>query len=217
MSKELHEHLTYLARWIEEQGNIPTPDPELSAEERKQLLAVNKAIEQLTRLGVSVPEDLRKLKLRLSTKGGSGTENREIEERTAKVEVLIEQLRKVLRAARSLRDRLKATGQTPGTKRHYGVTVLELLQSEDLSTEDALELQWMKDGPIFEGKIQQDGSVTVRTPSGWKRYDALSTAASQIADRSLNGWDHWRRVNRDGTRTALKEIRARYLKEGGRS
>lgn len=72
MSKELDEHLTYLARWIVEQGDIPTPDPELSADERKQLLAVNKAVEQLTRLGVSVPDDLRKLKLRLSSKGSSG-------------------------------------------------------------------------------------------------------------------------------------------------
>lgn len=217
MSKELDQHLTYLARWIEQQGDFPTPEPELSAEERKQLLAVNKAIEQLTRLGVSVPDDLRKLKLRLSTKGGSGTENREVEERTAKVEAFIEQLRKVLRAARSLRDRLKATGQAPGTKKHYGITMLELIQSGDLSAEDGLELQWLKEGPVFEGKIQQDGSVMVRTEAGWKRYDALSTAASQIADRSLNGWDHWRRINRDGSRTTLKEIRARYLKKGGRS
>lgn len=140
-----------------------------------------------------------------------------MEERTAKVEALIEQLRKLLRSARALRDRLKATGQAPGTKKHYGVTVLELLQNGDLSAEDALELQWLKDGPVFEGKIQQDGSVMARTQGGWKRYDALSTAASQIADRSLNGWDHWRRVNRDGSRTILREIRARYLKEGGRS
>jgi DNA-binding ferritin-like protein len=214
MMQELNEHLEALRRWIDRQGDIPTLALVLSADERKQLQAVNKTIVQLTRLGVSVPEDLRNLKLRLSTKDASDTANRDVEEGIEKVEALIEQLRKLLQAARSLRDRLKATGQTAGTKKHYGVTLLELLQSGHLSTEDRLELQWLKDGPTYEGKVQPDGSVMAKTLTGWKHYASLSAAADDIAERSLNGWEHWRRINSDGSRTSLKEIRSRFMSKG---
>jgi hypothetical protein len=214
MTKERNEHLQALHRWIEKQANIPTLEPGLSAEERKQLQAVNKAIMQLTRLGVSVPEDIRNLKLRLSTKDVSDVENHEVEERIREVEVLIEKLRKLLQAARSLRNRLKNTGQTGDTKKHYGVTLLELIQSGHLTTEDKLELQWLKDGPTYEGKVLPDGTVMAKTSSGWKKYDSLSTAAGQISGRSLNGWEHWLRIDSDGSRTSLKEIRSHYLGEG---
>lgn len=166
MMHELREHLEALHLWIERQGDIPTPEPGLTSDERKQLQAVNRTMEQLTKLGVSVPEDLRNLKLRLSTKDALGKTNREVEERIEKVEALIEQLRKLLQRARSLRDRLKATGQTAGTKKHYGVTLLELLQSGHLSSEDRLELQWLKDGLTYEGKVPPDGSVMAKTTSG---------------------------------------------------
>lgn len=211
---ELHEHLEVLRHWIIRQGDIPTQAPVLSADERKQLQAVNKTIVQLTRLGVSVPEDLRNLKLRLSAKDGSETANRDVEERIEKVEGLIEQLRKLLQAAQSLRNRLKATGQTGGTKKRYGVTLLELIQKGHISPEDRLELQWLKDGPTYEGKVQPDGSVMAKTANGWKKYDSLSAAAVDMAGRSLNGWWHWQRVNSDGTRTRLFEIRNRFMSEG---
>jgi hypothetical protein len=87
---ELHELLEALRRWITRQCDIPPLAPLLSADERKQLQAVNKTIVQLTRLGVSVPEDLRNLKLRLSAKDGSDTANRDVEEQIEKVEGLIE-------------------------------------------------------------------------------------------------------------------------------
>jgi hypothetical protein len=169
---------------------------------------------QLTRQGVSVPEDIRTLKLRLSTKDVSGVEKHEVEERIREVEVFIEQLRKLSQAARSLRNKLKNTGRTGGTKKHYGVTLLELIQSGHLTTQDKLELQWLKDGPTYEGKVLPDGTVMAKTARGWKKYDSLSAAADQIAGRSLNGWEHWLRINSDGSRTSLKEIRSHYLGEG---
>lgn len=182
-------------------------------EERKQLQAVNKTIAQLTRHGVSVPEDLRNLKLRLSAKDAPSAANREVEGQIMEIEALIEQLRKLVQAARWLRNRLKGPHQISGTKRHYGVTLLELIQSGHLSTEDRLQLQWLKNGPKFEGKIRPDGYVMAKTPNGWRQYDSLSTAADDIAKRSLNGWEHWRRINSDSSRTPLKEIRSQYMSE----
>ena len=214
MTDELTAHLEALRHWIEKQGYIPKFEPGLSTEERKQLQAVNKTIMQLTRLNVSVPEDLRNLKLRLSTKDVSGAVNREVEEKIAEIEALIDQLRKITQAARSLRNRLKSTGQAGGTKKHYDVTLLDLLQSGHLSTEDRFELQWLKDGQAYEGKVKSDGSIMAQTTSGWKQYDTLSAAAVDIAGRALNGWRRWHRRNNDGSRTSLIEIRSRYIRKG---
>ena len=91
--------------------------------------------------------------------------------------------------------------------------MLDLLKAGVLSTDDRLELQWLKDGPVLKGKVKADGAVMVKTPEGWQSYASLSTAASRVAGRSLNGWKHWRRVNPAGTETPLEDVRARYLKE----
>ena len=64
---------------------------------------MNKAVEQLRRNGVPVPEDLLSLKLSLSTRDASDSENHEIKNRLKEVEALIEQLRKILKAARSIK------------------------------------------------------------------------------------------------------------------
>jgi len=217
MSDELKTHLDALRRWIEHHGDIPTPAPSISGEERKQLHTVNKSIQQLTGLGVGVPNELRALKLRLSAKDIGGAESAEIAQRLVQAENLVDNLRELYRAARSLRGRLKGTGQSSGTKKHYAVSLEELLESGHLSIEDKLELQWLNDGPIFEGKVLADGSVTAQTAAGWRQFDALSAAASSIGGRALNGWDHWRRINRDGSRTTLKEIRTKFMNEGGDS
>jgi len=215
---ELKGHLDALRTWIEQQAeNIPDPEPRLTNEERKQLHAVNKSIEQLTRLGVSIPDDLRKLKLQLSAKDSAGPRFADIEPRLMKVEALAESLRELLGVTRSVRDTLKGTGQNPGAKKHYGVSLKQLLQSAYLSAEDKIELQWVMNGPTYEGKLSEDGTLTAKTRAGWHEFDSLSTAASSIAGRPLNGWDHWRRVNPDGSRTALKEIRVRFMNKGGAS
>lgn len=211
MNREISEHLQALRRWIEQQGHIQKLASGLSVEERKQLQAVNKAVEQLSRSGVPVPEDLRSLKLKFSAKDVSCSENREIKIRLNEVEALIEQLGKIQKAARSIRDRLKATDQPGGPKKHYGITLLDLLQDGLISADDRLELKWLKNGPIYEGKVKPDGTVMTKGPDGWKQYASLSTAASKITGRSLNGWERWRRVNSDGTSTALEKIRERYM------
>lgn len=215
MPDELKPHLNALSRWIECHADIPTPSPSISAEERKQLHAVNKTIQQLTSLGVTIPDDLRQLKLRLSAKDVGNAADAEIENRLVQAESLVESLRELTQDARALRNRLKGSGQVSGTKKHYGVSLEELLESGHLSTDDKLELQWKKDGPVYEGKVRSDGSVSAKTDAGWKQFDTLSAAAASIGERALNGWDHWSRIESDGSRTTLKAIRTKYMTEGG--
>jgi len=78
---EIQKHISALDQWLEEIGRMPKRRSGLSAEERKQLQTVNKAVEQLQRAGVSVPEDLRRLKLKLSARDASDTHGRGVEDR----------------------------------------------------------------------------------------------------------------------------------------
>lgn len=214
MPDEIREHIKALDRWLEQLGRVPKKPAGLTAEERKQLQAVNKAVDQLQRTGVPVPEDLRSLKLKLSARDVADSVNRETEARVKKVERLIQSLGKTIKTARAVRNRLKSTGQVGGTKKHYGIALLDLLQAGLLSVDDRLELQWLKDGPVHKGRVKADGTVMVKTSGGWQQYASLSTAASRVSGRSLNGWKHWCRVNNDGTATTLEDIRALYINKG---
>jgi len=210
---EIKEHIQALDQWLEQLGRIPKQPSGLSAEERKQLQAVNKAIKQLQRTGVPVPEALRSLKLKLSARDVAGSQDQRIGACLKEVESLIQAIGKTIKAARAVKNRLKVTGQIGGPKKYYGITLLDLLQADALSSNDRLELQWLKAGPVLKGKVTANGMVMVETQDGWQSYASLSTAASRVAGRSLNGWKHWRRVNNDGTATPLKDIRYRYTKK----
>ena len=174
---------------------------------------MNKAIEQLSKLGVEIPSDLRSLKLRLSANDVAATPDPQITKHLAAVENLIATLRELSQIARVIREKLKSGTSVTGTKRHFGVTLEELLDAGFLSTDDRLELQWSRDGGTYEGKLGSDGLISAKSGQGWKQYDTLSAAAVEIGGRALNGWDHWRRINADGSRTTLKEIRAEYLNQ----
>lgn len=213
MPDEIGEHIQALDQWLGHLNQVSRPPAGLSAEERKQLQAVNKAIEQLQRSSISIPDDLRNLKLKLSARDVTVSDTREIETRLKQVESLIQSLGRTMKKARAVRDRLKSKGRVSGTKKYYGITLLDLLQEGLLTTEDRLELQWLKKGPVLKGKLKADGTVMVKTSDGWQPHTSLSTAASRVAGRSLNGWKHWRRVNRDGTTTTLEAIRAQFINE----
>jgi hypothetical protein len=210
---DIKSHIQALEQWLDQLCRIPKQPSGLSAEERKQLQAVNRAVGQLQRNGITVPEELRNLKLQLSAKDNAGLEDHEMETRLKKVESLIQALGKTIKTARVIRDKMKSTGQAGGPKKYYGVRLADLIRAGLLSVDDRLELQWLKNGPAHKGKVQSDGTVLVKTSDGWQRYESLSTAASRVAGRSLNGWKHWHFIKHDGTTTALEDIRAKYLKE----
>ncbi len=214
MTDDINDHFKALNQWLEQQNHIYQKPSGLSAEERKQLQAVNKAVEQLRHSGVPVPEDLRSLKLKLSAQDTAHPDSGENHTRLGKVERLIEELGKTLKTARIIRDKLKSAGQVGGgSKKYYGIALLDLLQAGLLSVDDRYELQWLKEGPVLEGRIQSDGTIVVKVSGKWQSFASLSTAAKSVAGRPLNGWKHWRRVNNDGTSTPLEEIRAMYMNE----
>ena len=210
---EIRKHIQALDQWLEQLERLPKQLSGLSAEEQKQLQAVDKAMEQLRRSGVTVPEDLRSLKLKLSARDVTRSETYDIATRLKDVEDLIQAIGKSVKTARNIRERLKSAGQVRGARRRYDVDLKDLIRAGLLSVEDRLELQWLKNCPVLKGKVLPDGVVMVNTPNGWQRYDSLSTAASQVAQHSLNGWKHWRRVNSDGTTIAFEDIRARFIDE----
>lgn len=215
MSDPLRQHLDAIEKWIRDQTPSTSEPPSvLTAEERKQLHAVNKTIQQLANLGVAVPPDLREIKIRLSTKDEHSGPDPKLLGRVDALESIIEQLKDLARLARITKDALKAPQNGSGTKRHFGVQLVELIEAGFLSPTDRLELQWQKDGPVFEGRVKSDGTVEVHTERGWKSYETLSGAAADTGGRALNGWDHWSRVTEDGSRRKLAAIRAEFLKGG---
>jgi len=216
MTEELKQQFNAISEWISAQeDSIPVSQSGLTPDEKKQLQAVNRSIQQLSNSGISVPDELRKVKLTLSARDRETGNEGEIESRIEAVEEVIQSLATLTRSARGVRDKLKSNNQGGGTKKHYGVSLLDLLQSGKISTDDELQLQWRKTGPSYEGKLRDDGSVSAKTDAGWRQFESLSTAASTIGGRPLNGWEHWRRVNRDGSLISLKEIRSQYMKERG--
>ena len=215
MDEDVKSHLAAIEEWLARHRTNTGPVHGLSSDERKQLQAVEKSVQQLSGLGVPIPDELRQLKLQLSAKDTVRPAATGVRERTAEVGEIVGALSKLARNAKALHNSLKTPGKAPVSKQRYEVTLEELIQNGHLSPDDKLELSWQKAGPVFEGKVRADGTLMAGTPSGWKAFDSLSSAATAIGECSLNGWLHWRRINADGSRTTLKDVRARYLNEGG--
>ncbi|NHZ96801.1 hypothetical protein [Massilia sp. CCM 8734] len=215
MDDGLKGHLEAIGDWLAGHRASALPTPSLSSDERKQLHVINKSIEQLSGLGVSIPDELRQLKLALSAKDvvpavavGAG-------ERFVEIAELISALNKLSSVAETLHKQFKTPSGESIKRQRYDVTLKELIQNQYLSVCDKLEFSWKKDGQVFEGKVLASGALSAKTQSGWIVFDSLSAAADAISTQSLNGWLHWRRVNADGSMTRLKDIRAEFIKKGG--
>jgi hypothetical protein len=214
MSPDLKKSLDEIRHWL---ANIQKDKIErtgLSAEEKKQLLAVNRTIEQLRKLNVPIPDDLRKIKLRLGTRDTEDNPNPILDSNLQAIDELIRSLGELINQAKRIRGSLKPSRKGSGTKKHFGVQLTEIIEAGFLSTDSKLELQWQKNGEIFKGQLRSDGRVAVRTSLGWKEYNSPSTAASATAGHSLNGWDHWRLVEPSGRRVPLSMIRDQYISKG---
>lgn len=215
MDEDIKSHLAAIEEWLSRHRNITRPVHGLSGDERKQLQAVEKSIQQLSASGVSIPDELRQLKLQLSAKDVIRPATASARERAAEVSEIVSALSRLTQTAKALHNSLKTPGKSSVSKQRYEVTLEELVAHGHLSPDDRLEFSWQKAGPVYEGKVRADGTLMAKTPSGWKPFESLSAAATAIGECSLNGWLHWRRVNADGSRTTLKDVRARYLNEGG--
>jgi len=219
MDPEISEHLNAIRRWLDEVEAIPLPEPQpagLSGQEKQELRRVEGLIAQLKVLGVtSIPPELVEKRSDLSARDVPESPLSDAARFLPLLDELRESLNKLSRKARDLREQIRTRAARSGPRAYYPVEVLDLLQTGLLSTEDHLELQWSRDSGVFEGRLERDGRIRAKTQDGWMAFDSLSSAAQFISGRPQNGWDHWRRVNEDGTRTQLKRIRERYQKEVG--
>ena len=68
MAFDLKKSLDDIRDWIAHIQKIKTERPGLSSEEKKQLLAVNRTIEQWQKQNIPIPDELRKIKLRLGSR-----------------------------------------------------------------------------------------------------------------------------------------------------
>lgn len=213
---DVHQVLESIGRWLAEIDLSCTSSQNIiSSEEKKQLIATNRAIKQLEKISVPIPEELRNLKLKLSTLGSLPVADPEQRITIESIDSLILVLHALLSKSKSIRQKLYAKKRVNknncGPKQHFGVSLNDLIENGVISANARLELQWRKNGEIIEGKVLNDGHIKVLTSSGWIEYKSISTAATEIAGCSLNGWKHWKVIDSDGNRTSLEYVRDRYL------
>jgi hypothetical protein len=202
-------------QWLGGVKARPTGPTAPRAEDQRALQNVENLIAQLGRMGVPPPAELLQQRDQVKAKINELAERLEVAEcDLVNLEGLIAEYSDLLKMAREKREELRRVS-LGGKKKHFGVSLSDLISAHYLSPKDELELRWLRDGPTFKGLLCDDGSILVETKIGWKRYDSLSTAASEIAGRSLNGWEVWSRTESHGKRTKMLEIRQKYLEANG--
>ncbi len=208
------KHLTpsQVREWMDGIEATHTGQPTLGPEDRRTLQKVSNMIEELEKMGVAPPDQLLRQRDQLRFKSEHSAQKlKVVESALANLDTLISEYSSLLKAAREKRDHLHQIS-SGGGKKHYGVTLSDLLQARYIFPKDELELRWLKDGPPCKGVVCDDGTILVETVKGWKRYESLSSAATEIAGRSLNGWEVWASVGPHGKRRKMTEIRERFLK-----
>jgi hypothetical protein len=208
MNVEIVNALKAIEAWI---SDIKPHDhsSRLSSDEKKQLAAVSRSIELLQKQGVAVPDELRRIKLDLSAKDTGRSDNDSI---LGDLETLIPELDQLKKQARAIISQFKSIKAPGGPKKNFNVGLEDLIEYGYIALDSRLELQWRKNGEVYEGRVREDGSIIVRTRAGEKLYKSPSAAASELSGISQNGWKHWYVVI-NGRRTSLEEVRKRYLEE----
>lgn len=208
---DVHQEIESIERWLSKTDLSCTPSQVLiSSEEKKLLLATNKAIQLLEKLGMPIQDELLTQQLKLSTLESQPVPDSEQGIAIESVDSVISSLHALLSKAKGIKQKLSAKKRIVGPKPYFGVSLSDLIEDGIISAEAKLELQWRINGEIIEGKVLKDGHIEVLTSSGWIEYKSISTAASEIAGCSLNGWKHWRIIDSDGSRTSLEKVRDIY-------
>ncbi len=215
---DVQQSIETIERWLSEVELASThPQKTISSEEKKQLIATNKAVQQLGKLGVPIPDELRNLKLKLSALEEQPVVDSELQITIKSIDSVISSLHSLLFKAKVIRQKLGAKNPSNKNeicpKQYFGISLGELLEKGAICIDATLELQLHKNGEIFKGKLTDNGYINVQTNSGWQEYKTLSTAASKIAGRAVNGWAQWKIVESDGSRITLEAVRERYINE----
>lgn len=152
MDEIIKSHLAAVKEWLTRQRSSRLPVHRLSSDERKQLQAVQKSIQQLSASGVSIPDELRQLKLQLSAKDVIHHSASGSPDRVAEVSEIVDVLSSLTKAAKALHNSLRTPGNASASKQRYEVTLEEMIKHGHLSPDDRLEFSWHKAGQVFEGR-----------------------------------------------------------------
>lgn len=219
MNSRLSEHLESIQRWLDEVEAIPLPEDRpagLSAQEKQKLREIEGTIDKLKSLGVTlIPAELVDKRCELVARDVPLSAPSDAVKFLPALEELCGKLGEIAKKARILRNQIRSRTANTGPRAYYDVQPLDLLNAGYLSTNDRLELQWSNTSGVHEGRLESDGRIRANTQDGWKAFPSLSSAAQYISGRSQNGWEHWKRINEDGSRTSLKKIREQYQEENG--
>lgn len=219
MNTRLTEHLEAIRHWLDEVEAIPLPEDRpigLSSQEKQELRRIEGLIDQLKSHGVTlIPAELVDKKCELAARDVPAPAPSDATKFLPTLEELCGKLGELAKKARILRNQIRSRTANNGPRAYYDVEPLDLLNAGYLSTNDRLELQWSNTSGVHEGRLESDGRIRANTQDGWKAFPSLSSAAQYISGRPQNGWEHWRRINEDGTRTSLKKIREQYQEENG--
>lgn len=219
MNPRLSENIETIRCWLDEVKAIPLPEERpsgLSSQEKQELRRIEGLIDQLKSHGVTlIPAELVDKKCELAARDVPAPVPSDATKFLPTLEELCEKLGELAKKARILRNQIRSRTANNGPRAYYNVEPLDLLNAGYLSTNDRLELQWSNTSGVHEGRLESDGRIKANTQDGWKAFPSLSSAAQYISGRPQNGWEHWRRVNEDGTRTPLKKIREQYREENG--
>ena len=71
MNGDFKPHFDAIHQWIDAQRELLSPVPKISPDERKEQHAVDRSMNQLTKVGVSIFEDQQVLRLELPANKGS--------------------------------------------------------------------------------------------------------------------------------------------------
>lgn len=210
---ELKVHVTAIEHWIERQLEIIAEPVGLSVEQRKQLQAIEKSIRQLSKSGIEIPDDLRRLKLDLSAHDVATVGSSISDEHKDAVIGLIDELKRLLDKALNIQRRTKKPDDTNVTKRNFRVSLKDLIDSGHLSANDQIEFSYNRGALRAKGEVSSEGAIQIQTNTGTTTFQSLSNAAVDITGRSLNGWIYWWKVNPDDSRVLLDDIRKQFLNE----
>lgn len=91
------------------------------------------------------------------------------------------------------------------TRKHYGVSILELVQHKYLNRGETL---YLTNDSFVQATVTSGGTIRFEDET----YHYLSPAASDAVGATRNGWQYWC-VERGGQKVPLMDIRADYLNE----
>jgi len=174
-------------------------------EKSRQLKAVNDSILNLGKQNISVPDDLRSLKLNLSNEIDVYDEVNNIKSK------IINELKQILLllSTKVVKRKPKKVQIKHGSssKKQCSIQVYDLIKATTLQAGAKIEHVNKKDGVIYSGVIKNKGEIETNFAGKRELYKSLSAAAHGLTGTSLNGWIWWSVVYDDGRRVPLVKLR----------